>query len=170
MISILTILVVSLAIIITIQSSTKDSEEKTDTAAIKPSPTNYQDPTPTFTTTPFDETHPTGTSKTSTPTNNPDQPPETISDIQYPDSSVINTNNNVMELESSDDPKMITDWYKNKIKSLNMNVTSFVQTNTNNNILNKLAAADGKKEIRIEILKQNSSQIVKISASLSIDN
>src|SRR3990172_11371851 len=58
--------------------------------------------------------------------------------FQYPNSVQVRSENNSTTYESSDDPNLITNWYKDKIKSLNMNAKSFVTTKTNGNILNKL--------------------------------
>ena len=85
-----------------------------------------------------------------------------MSDFQYPRSIIISLNSNFATFESSDDPKKITDWYKNKIKDMGMNTTSFVQTSTNGNVLNKLVGADGNQKVRVEINKHNNSAIVKI--------
>ena len=163
MISILTILVLTLAVIITVQNATKDSEKIIDTSLAKPSPTHSQTPSPTLTPTPSEENQPTAIPPTSTPTTRPDQPSQSISDFQYPSSSIISKTNFQTNLESTDDPKKITDWYKEKIKSIGMKATSFVQTNTNGNVLNKLVGATGNQEVRIEITKQNNNAVVKIA-------
>jgi len=67
--------------------------------------------------------------------------------------------------ESNDDPDLITNWYKEKIKSLGMNSKSFVQTKTNGNVLNKLVGARGDKEIRVGIVKKNDESVTKITVS-----
>lgn len=55
--------------------------------------------------------------------------------------------------ESSDSPETITVWYKNVISEKNMNTTSFVSTNTNDNIKNVLAADNGNQKLHVEILR-----------------
>lgn len=170
MIGILAILVVTLSIIIATQNVTKDSERETDTSLARPSPTNSQAPSPTLTLTPSlkqngnisEDNQPTSIQPTSTSTKKSNQSSETIPDFQYPSSIVVSKTENTATLESTDDPKKITNWYKDKIKALNMNVTTFVQTSTNGNILNKLVGANGNTELRIEITKQNNSQTVNI--------
>lgn len=84
----------------------------------------------------------------------------------YPGSTAGNKNGNRLILESSDNPKTITEWYKNKIEALGMKATSFVQTNTNNNVLNKLVASNGEQEISIEIKKESSSLTTGISVNI----
>lgn len=57
-------------------------------------------------------------------------------------------------LESNDDPQAITGWYKEKIVNSGLNTTSFIQTNTNGQILNKLVGAGGGIQVRVEISKE----------------
>lgn len=64
--------------------------------------------------------------------------------------------------ESSDDPKTITAWYKEKINSENMNVTSFITTNTNDTVKNVLAFANNQKNMQIEITKNPADTKTKI--------
>lgn len=82
--------------------------------------------------------------------------------LKYPNSVQISQNESTI-YESSDDADKITNWYKDKIKSMNMRVKSFVTTKTNGNILNKLVGADGKKEIKVEITKKDDDQKVTIT-------
>lgn len=93
--------------------------------------------------------------------------PVTDSTWIYPNSKQIENTGNALSLESSDDPGKITDWYKQKIESMRMNAKSFVQTKTNENVLNKLAAANGKEKIDIEIEQKAGEQIVKIKVLLN---
>lgn len=76
----------------------------------------------------------------------------------YPNSSTLGEG----LYESSDDPKVITQWYKEKINSENMNVTSFVTTDTNDNIKNVLAFANEEKNMQIEITKKSGDTKTKI--------
>ena len=73
--------------------------------------------------------------------------------ITYPNAYAISPN----IYESTDDPNTITDWYKNMLKKRDMNTTSFVTTNTNNNIKNVLAANNGAWSMHIEISKSSES-------------
>jgi hypothetical protein len=43
-----------------------------------------------------------------------------------------------------------------------MKATSYVQSSTNDNILNKLVGANQNQEVRVGISKQNNSVLVKI--------
>lgn len=80
----------------------------------------------------------------------------------YPNSQQINISTNRIILESLDSPTAITDWYKDKIKSLGMSATSFVQTSTNDNVLNKLVGSSGNQQVRVEISKPAAALKVKI--------
>lgn len=171
MFGILTILIIILTVIIATERPTKQVKKTPNTLLTKPSPTNSTNPSvPAPTNTPTPSPQPTVIPPTATPTNKPTQQSQKISDFQYPGSTIISIINNAAVFESNDDPKKITDWYKDKIKSLGMTATSFVQTNSNGNILNKLVGAKSGSEVRVEITKQNNSQKLKISVSLSIDN
>jgi len=50
---------------------------------------------------------------------------------------------------------------------MGMNAKSFVQTNTNGNILNKLVSANGETKVSIEISKNGSEAQTKISINIS---
>ncbi len=128
-----------------VQGASLEPEEETDDAS-SPLPTS----TPTL---------PKSTLSPSAP--NPEI--TVINEYLYPGSVIVNSDGGSMKLTSSDDPDMITQWYKEKIKSAGMNVNSFVTTKTNDNVLNKLSGADGKTEIKIEIKKQVNDSKVEIS-------
>lgn len=89
-----------------------------------------------------------------------------LADFKYPNSNQISGSDNTMNLESNDTPDLITDWYKEKIRSLGFKSKSFVQTKTNGNVLNKLVGASGNREIRVEVIKSADSP--KVSINLSI--
>ena len=92
-----------------------------------------------------------------------------INEYIYPGSVIISSNGSTLKLTSSDNPDTITQWYKEKIKSAGMNVNSFVTTKTNGNVLNKLSAADGTTDIKVEIKKQASGSKVEISVTKLIN-
>jgi hypothetical protein len=87
--------------------------------------------------------------------------------FKYPGAHTIQESQTVLVMESTEDTDKITDWYKSKIEDLGMNVKSFVTTKANDKILNKLSAADGVREINIEISKDSELSAVKISVALS---
>lgn len=84
------------------------------------------------------------------------------SDWQYPNSTFAGSG----KWQSSDSPSQITNWYKDKIKMLGFNSTSFVQTNTNDNVLNKLAAAKNSSKVAVEISKSPSQTLTSVSVVL----
>lgn len=91
-----------------------------------------------------------------------------LSSFVYPNSVVLESSSNSLELTSQDDPDKITNWYKDKIKATGISVTSFVTTKTNNNVLNKLVGADGKLEVRVEIEKNANEERAHIFVDLTI--
>ncbi len=82
--------------------------------------------------------------------------------FEYPNASKIDQSGRTLTLSSTDDAFLITAWYKEKIRSLGMNVTTFIQTNTNNSILNTLSGSNGSKTVQIEISKPPNKQEVQI--------
>lgn len=84
----------------------------------------------------------------------------------YPGAKVTVSTSTSLNLESNDNPDTITNWYKDKIKSESMNVTSFVVTKTNGNVLNKLVGAKEGMELRVEIKKNAKDSTVYIIVSV----
>lgn len=92
-----------------------------------------------------------------------------LGDFLYPNAAIGSQSDSSMTLTSTDDPQTITDWYKNKIKERGMSTRSFVQTKTNDNIHNVLAAAKnpaspagGDDEIKVTITKKADEPYVSI--------
>lgn len=155
----LSILIIILVIVITAQNTTKRDDDKVISDTIKPSTvTPSTSPTDNPTITPSQTPTPT----TITPSPKPTNENQSNVDFKYPNSATISQNGSETVYESTDDPKKITDWYKDKIKSIGMKATSFVQTSTNGNVLNKLVGANQNQEVRIEITKQSNNALVKI--------
>jgi len=128
---------------------------------IQPAPTPIQSgPTPTPIPTPI----PTLVPSTSIPIPSSQR---NMSSFAYPGSIILNQSEKEMTLQSLDDPTSITNWYKEKIVNLNMNAKSFVQINTNGNILNKLVAAKSGFKISVEISKKNNEGKTEISVIYS---
>ncbi|OGH14867.1 MAG: hypothetical protein A2860_00705 [Candidatus Levybacteria bacterium RIFCSPHIGHO2_01_FULL_37_33] len=89
-----------------------------------------------------------------------------MSSFVYPGSIILNQSGDEMTLQSTDDPQAITNWYKEKITGMGMNAKSFVQTNTNGNVLNKLIGAKAGFKVKIQIEKNSSGNITAIKVSL----
>ena len=124
-----------------------------------PTSTPIQTPIPT----PTPISIPTSIPSTSTPI-----PSSQInmSSFVYPGSIILNQSGDEMTLQSTDDPQAITNWYKEKITGMGMNAKSFVQTNTNGNVLNKLIGAKAGFKVKIQIEKNSSGNITAIKVSL----
>lgn len=88
----------------------------------------------------------------------------------YPDSTVVHEDESNLQLASGEESDTITDWYKSKIELSNMNVKTFVKTNANNKVLNKLVATNGNFQIDIEINRETQGDAVKIEVNLSEHN
>lgn len=110
-------------------------------------------------------------SPTASPTSSPITPESTTTPQQkskiedglvYPNVTIKEESGSTVVLESGDSSETITDWYKDKINSLGMNVKSFVTTRANDKVLNKLVGADEEREIRIEISKEPGESSVMI--------
>jgi hypothetical protein len=88
--------------------------------------------------------------------------PKTNSNFVYPGAILIGDNT----YQSSDDPAKITNWYKNKINGAGMNVTSFIVTSTNDNVLNKLVGANSSTKVSVDIIRNNGENqtTIKLSA------
>lgn len=115
------------------------------------------------TSTPIEENNAQDPSVISTPTPaNTSEPTKTESgEFIYPNSKNTGGEN----YESTDDPDIITNWYKEKIKSKNMNVKNFVTTKANGSVLNKLAGSTSNFNIQIEIQKNEGDNTTKIKIS-----
>lgn len=159
---VLVILVVFLLIIILGQKYFYAPIEKRQKTLISPTPTPPAggSPTPTVI---HEENNSSQNSQIPTPIINQNQNSEQSEDLIYSDSIKTKQENSNLELESLDDTQKITDWYKEKIRGMGMNAKSFVQTKANGKVLNKLVGSNGKKEIRVEISKENNQSTVKIS-------
>ena len=84
-----------------------------------------------------------------------------LSSFQYPGALVKESSESRVVLESNDSPGAVTEWYQRQIESRGMNTKSFVKTNSNGSILNKLAGA-GNGSIAVEISAQEGSNPTKI--------
>ena len=87
-----------------------------------------------------------------------------ITQFIYPGSNIVSQSNNNLDLISSDNPKTISEWYKAKIKELNMAVTTSVFTQANDKYLIKLSGTNGEYEVKGEVNKEGSGDsIIKVS-------
>ena len=101
-----------------------------------------------------------------TPTSPPTLSSNSIEKYIYPDAKVTQSFLNNVRLTTTDDPTIVTKWYRNKIIESGMSVRSFVTTSANEAILNKLSGADSENEVIVEIKKDVGESRVFISVSL----
>lgn len=85
----------------------------------------------------------------------------------YPGATVTSQSGAEINLESNDSPEQVTNWYKNYIETNSMNTTSFVTTNTNNNVLNRLVGAGGSQKIDVEIKRNEGETTTKVKIVLN---
>lgn len=88
-----------------------------------------------------------------------EMPNSTISDYRYPGAKVTVTSDSAMTLESIDDAAVITNWYEDKIREKGLGTKTFVKTNTNGEVNNKLVGASGIIEISVQIVKSPATNV-----------
>lgn len=86
---------------------------------------------------------------------------------KYPNSTITSSSANYLLLKSSEDSELITNWYRELIKSGGMNAKSFVSTKTNGNVLNKLVGADGTRQVRVEVSKPADQSTTTIEVNIN---
>lgn len=86
-----------------------------------------------------------------TPTPTINQPEFDLSEFIYPGSAISEQTGVRVKLTTGANPADVTNWYKAKIKAMDMNVTSFVTTKSNDVTLNKLAGANSSFSVSVEI-------------------
>lgn len=122
------------------QFANKASEQKTkkDIAKESPKPTISTSPSPSPVNNFFEET--------------PEITNLADNSYVYPNSRVLSSTDNNFELQTNDDPEIVTNWYKEKVNSQEFSARSAVSTKTNGNVLNKISAK-GLIKIEVEIRK-----------------
>lgn len=114
-----------------------------------------------------EKSDPTAAPAVESPSPTKSQADSEILAYRYPGAETLSSSENSLNLKSSDDIGAITNWYKAKIESENLNVESFVETSANDKVLNQLVGADGQKEIKIEIKKESGTFLVEISVKIA---
>src|SRR3989344_5032212 len=120
----LVILVIIIFAVSLIQKGGLENKETQRKNITIPTPTPTQTPAPTFTPASISTSAPTSSISTLSSQQN-------LSSFIYPGSIILNQSGGEIILQSTDDPQVITNWYKEKITNMGMNAKSFVQTNTN---------------------------------------
>ncbi len=143
----------------TLQVDVLSEQSEVEPEEPTPSPTPSDSPTPT-------PTAAGSVTKTNTPSATPTV--STESGWVYPGAQVIRTT--PLSLTSSADQKVVTDWYKARIKAEGYNTTSFIVTSTNDKIYNKLVAAKNNQKIEVIITRDTNSDPLSISVSITSQN
>ena len=92
---------------------------------------------------------------------------QNIDEYVYPGSKIISSSGQNLTLTSGDDPNKVTSWYKEKIQSKNLNVNSFVTTEANDKILNKLVGDNGRVSVNVEISQEKNGSPVNITIGIT---
>jgi len=88
-----------------------------------------------------------------------------LESFKYPNASIVSDSSDSIMMKTPENAQTVTTWYKSRINSFGMNVTSFVTTNTNDTILNKLAGAGSEGEVSVAISKSPTDNEVTIEVS-----
>lgn len=133
-----------------IQVSVKALSENSPQSTVVPNT-----PAPTNTIQPTETQVPT---KTPTQIISPTSKATDSSGWEYP--GAIKVGNNTYQ--TSDSPEKVTDWYKNKIRAMNFNLNTFITTNANDQVKNRLTGSGNGSKIDIQINKLSSSSSCEI--------
>ncbi len=106
-------------------------------------------------------------SATATSSATPAPTPGSIKQYTFPSSVTKSSAAKKLELETTAPVDEVTEWYKEKIRSLGFNAKSFSQTTTNGEILNKLSAAKPGEKIDITIKNDQTTSKVLITVDRS---
>jgi hypothetical protein len=93
-------------------------------------------------------------------------PPNPNIDFAYPGASLFESHANTAVYQTGDDPAVVTSWYKTEINRRGLSTTSFIQTSTNDNILNKLVGAKNNATVAVEISRAATDSKTKITVTL----
>lgn len=93
--------------------------------------------------------------------------PPAIEEYAYPNASNLESSDDSLKFNTSDSAQEVTDWYKNKINSLNFNAKSFTQTSSNGVTLNKITAARPGENIDVTIKKDQTTSNVQVTVDRS---
>lgn len=162
------IIIIAAAIIVII-GGTLYRQKITSTARVPNTPTpTAKAPTGSPVPTPLPTLIPTRLHPTNTPTPYPSAttaPKNTGSQTDfpaYPGATVMERNGSRTVYSTGDTPDTVTAWYESKIKDLGLNARSFVKTNTNGTVNNKLVGASSNMEIRVTITKSQGDVVTRV--------
>ncbi len=136
-----------------------------------PTPTSSESPSPTPSPTPAKTVKPKNSVSImiTTPTPQASSAPMNQGDISefiYPNSNIVSQSGSSLDLTSSDSPDAIANWYKAKIKSKNMNINTFVTTNVNDKVVDKLVGDSASASVSVEIDKDAGNNQVSMKINI----
>lgn len=123
--------------------------------------------------------------KTATPTNSPTQTPTPteiiviatttptipegrggIDSFIYPESTIESREENELELKVYADIDQITNWYKERLKSIYSSINTFTQTSSSGKVMVKLVSVDSKSRISIDITRKQTDSEIEIRVGI----
>jgi hypothetical protein len=108
-------------------------------------------------------------SETKVPSITPIQQNDSAKSVIYPNAIHIIETGNTISFQTTDDTDTVSNWYKNLIISFHMNTQTFIKTNTNGNILNKLVGVNGnEKQLRVEISKGSTMSVTSVIVTFNL--
>lgn len=78
----------------------------------------------------------------------------------YPNAQTLSSSAEKLELKSTDNPDIITQWYKDKLKQNDFSINTSVKTTTNGVVSNKLSASNGQTTYEVSISKDNGPEVL----------
>jgi hypothetical protein len=76
-----------------------------------------------------------------------------LSDYSYPGSRVVSSSQGVVRLSSADDPVIIAKWYRDRVKSRDIKVRSFIMTRSGGDFFAEMAGSRSGLEIGVDVTR-----------------
>lgn len=89
-----------------------------------------------------------------------------IDSFIYPESVIVEQDEDSIYLTTSDEVETVTMWYEDMIKSLGLNINNFVRTEANGQVLNKMSGEAVDFSFTAVITSEMSSDLVHINLQI----
>ncbi len=137
------------------------TSQETPIETASPSPT----PTPTPTNTPMVTATASATPKPTVQSTAQTSISEWVYTGQISDKSQTE---DALSFTTTDDPKTVTAWYKQKMTTLGFSTKSVIQTQSNAKVLNKIAGSGERGSVAIEIAEDSKNAPTHVTVTLDI--
>lgn len=155
---------VAIVAVATIVNYGADSNQETQNPSA--TPTNFPQETviPTPDNQPVFTPNPTPTSTPNNQTNNSQSGTSvTLSNWYYPGAEIAENNAGYLLMTSGDNANKVTNWYRQKINTLNMGATSVITTKANEKILNVISASGADGDVKVEISAEGGGSQIEVN-------